>query len=57
MEKALFDKKESESVERAEQGGRAGYLGGTRTGRAECGAVKDKRYIPEDGHRVAIRSL
>ena len=32
-----------------------GVLGNVRDGGAECGLVKDKRYMPEDGHLVAIK--
>ena len=31
-----------------------GVIGKVRDGGAECGLVKDKRYMPEDGHLVAI---
>ena len=31
-----------------------GVLGKVRDGGADCGLVKDKRYIPEDGHLVEI---
>ena len=31
-----------------------GMLGKVRDGRAECGLVKDNRYMPKDGHMVAI---
>ena len=32
-----------------------GVIGKVREGGAECGLVKDKRYMPEDGNLVAIR--
>ena len=31
-----------------------GVIGNVRDGGAECGLVKDNRYMPEDGHLVAI---
>ena len=38
-----------------EQAYSVGMLGKVRDGRAECGLVKDMRYMPEDGHLVANR--
>ena len=38
-----------------EQAYSVGMLGKVRDGGAECGLVKDMRYIPDDGHLVAIR--
>ena len=32
-----------------------GVLGNVRDGGAECGSVKDNRYMPKDGHLVAIK--
>ena len=32
-----------------------GVLGNVRDGGAECRFVKDNRYIPKDGHLVAIK--
>ena len=32
-----------------------GVLGKVRDDGAECGLVKDMRYMPDDGHLVAIR--
>ena len=32
-----------------------GVLGKVRDGRAECGLVKDMRYMPDDGHLVENR--
>ena len=34
-----------------------GVLGNVRDGGAECGSVKDNRYMPEDVHLVAIKFL
>ena len=31
-----------------------GVLGKVRDGEMECELVKDKRYIPEDGHLIEI---
>ena len=38
-----------------EQACTVGMLGKVRDGRAECGLVKDMRYMPEDGHLVENR--
>ena len=38
-----------------EQACSVGMLVKVRDGGAECGLVKDMRYIPDDGHLVAHR--
>ena len=38
-----------------EQACSIGMLGKVRGGGAECGLVKDMRYMPENVHLVAIR--
>ena len=54
-EKALFTKYFMPLLNLVEQACSVGMLGKVRDGGAECGLVKDMRYIPEDGHIVAIR--
>ena len=55
MEKALFVKYLVPLLNLVEHACSVGVLGKVRAGGAECGLVKDKRYITEDGHMVAIR--
>ena len=54
-EKALFAKYLVPLLNLVEHACSAGVLGKVRDGGSECGLVKDKRYIPEDVHLVAIR--
>ena len=54
MEKALFDKYLVPLLNLVEHACIVGVLGKVRDSGAECGLVKDKRYMPEDGHLVAI---
>ena len=53
-EKALFAKYLVPLLNLLEHACNVGVLGKVRDGGAECGLVKDKRYMPEDGHLVAI---
>ena len=55
MEKALFAKYLVPLLNLVEKACSVGVLGKVRDDGAECGLVKDKRYMPEDGHLVAIR--
>ena len=55
MEKALFAKYLVPLLNLVEQACSVGMLGKVRDGGAECGLVKDMRYMPENGHLVAIR--
>ena len=34
-----------------------GMLGTVRVGGAECGLIKDMRYMPDDGHLAAHKFL
>ena len=54
MENALFAKYWVSLINIVEHACNVGVLGKVRDGGAECGLVKDKRYMPEDGHLVAI---
>ena len=38
-----------------EHAGSVGMLGTVRGGGAECGLIKDMRYMPDDGHLAAHR--
>ena len=55
MAKALFAKYLVTLLKLVEQACSVGVLGKVRDGGAECRLVKDMRYMPEDGHMVAIR--
>ena len=55
MEKALFTKYLVPLLNLVEQACSVGVLGKVRDVRAECRLVKDMKYMPEDGHLVAIR--
>ena len=55
MEKALFAKYLVPLLNILEHACNVGVLGKLRDGRAECGLVKDRKYMPEDGHLVSIR--
>ena len=54
MEKALLANYLVPLLNLVEHACNFGVLGKVRDGRAECGLFKDKRYMPEDGHLVAI---
>ena len=54
MEKALFAKYLVPLLNLVEHACSVGVLGKVRDGGAECGLVKDKRYMHEDGHMVAF---
>ena len=54
MDKALFAKYLVPLLNIVEQACSVGVLGKVRDGGAEYRLVKDMRYIPEDGHLVAI---
>ena len=55
MEKALFAKYLVPLLNLVEQACSIGILGTVRGSSAECGLVKDMRYMPDDGHLVAHR--
>ena len=55
MENALFARYAVSSVNLVEHACNFGVLGNMRDGGEECGLVKDNRYMPEDGHLVAIK--
>ena len=55
MEKALFAKYLVILLNLVENAFSVGVLGKVRDGGAECRLVKEKRYMPDDGHLVAIR--
>ena len=55
MENALFSRYVVSWVNLVEHAFNFGVLGIVRDGGAECGLVKDNRYMPEDGHLVAIK--
>ena len=55
MEKALFANYLVPLLNLVNHACSVGVLGRVRDGRAECELVKDKRYMPEDGHLVANR--
>ena len=54
-ENALFARYVVSWVNLVEHACNFGVLGILRDGGAECGLVKDNRYMPEDGHLVAIK--
>ena len=53
-ENAFFAKYIMSLISLVEHACNVGVLGKVRDGGAECGLVKDNRYMPEDGHMVAI---
>ena len=53
-EKALLAKDLVPLLNILEHACSVGVLGKVRDAGAECGLVKYKRYMPEDGHLVAI---
>ena len=55
MEIALFDRYVVSLVNIVEHACNVGMLGKVRGGGAECGLDKYNRYMPEDGHLVAIK--
>ena len=54
MEKLLFANYLLPLLNLVEHSCNVGVLGTVRDDGAECGLVKDNRYMPEDGHLVAI---
>ena len=54
MENALFAMYVVSLVDLVEHSCNVGMLGKVRDGGAECGVVKDNRYMPEDRYLVAI---
>ena len=54
MENAFFAMYVVSLVDLVEHACNVGMLGKVRDGGAECGLVKDNRYMPEDGHIFAI---
>ena len=54
MEKALFAKYLVPLLNLLEHACSVGVIGKVREGGEEYGLVKYKRYMPEDGHLVAI---
>ena len=57
MAKALFAKYLVPLLNLVEQACSVGMLETLRGDGAECGLVKDMRYMPDDGHLVARRFL
>ena len=55
MENALFARYVMSLVNLVEHACNVGVLGNMREGGAECGLVKDNRYMTEEGHLVAIK--
>ena len=55
MENALFARYVLSLVTLVEHACNFGVLGNVWDGRAECRLVKDNRYMPDDGHLVAIK--
>ena len=55
MENVLFTRYVVLLVDIVERACNVGMLGKVRGGGAECGLDKDNRYMPEDGHLVAIK--
>ena len=55
MENALFAKYIASLVNIVEHACNDGVLENLRDDRAECGLVKYNRYMPEDGHLIAIK--
>ena len=54
MGKALFAKYLVPLLNLVENACSVGVIGNVRDGGAECELFKYKRYMPEDGHMVAI---
>ena len=54
-EKTLFAKFLVPLLNLVEHACSFGVLGKVRDGGAECGLVKEMRYMPDDGHLVAHR--
>ena len=54
-ENALFARYVVSLVNIVEHAYNVGMLGKVRDGGAECGLVKFNRYMPKDGHLVAIK--
>ena len=54
MEKALLSEYLVPLLNLVEHACSVGVLGKVRDGGAKCGLVKDKKYMPEGGHMVAI---
>ena len=57
MAKALFTKYFVPLLNLVEQACSVGMLGTVRGGGAECGLVKNMRYMPDDGHLAAHKFL
>ena len=55
MENSLFARYVVSWENLVEHACSVGVLGNVRDGGAECGLVKDNRYMPKDGHLVAIK--
>ena len=55
MEKALFARYVVSLVNLVEHACNVGVLVNVRDGGAECGLVKDNRYMSKDEHLVAIK--
>ena len=55
MENAFFARYVVSWVNLVEHACNFGVLGNVRVGGAECGLVEDNRYMPKDGHIVAIK--
>ena len=55
MENALFARYVVSLVNMVDHACNVYVLGNVRDVGAECGLVKDNRYIPEDRHLVAIK--
>ena len=55
IENALFARYVVSWANLVEHAWNFGVLGNVRDGGAECGSVKDNRYMPEDGHLVTIK--
>ena len=55
MENALFARYVVSLVNLVEHACNVGMLGKVRDGGAECGLVEDNKYMPKDGHMVAIK--
>ena len=57
MAKALFTKYLVPLLNLVEQACSVVMLGTVRGGGAECGLIKDMRYMPDDGHLAAHKFL
>ena len=55
MENTLFARNVVSLVNLVEHACNDGVLGNVREGGAECGLVKDNRYMSKDEHLVAIK--